>query len=138
MQSTKVKPGITQAYSFEQYLKEISAHCGEDDLLRQACQIVWELPSPQSNLPSGLDVALILAELGVDKTTLIVTLLSDFRLSQAEFIDQLAGRFGEEVQRLVKKSAGCTTSTSRTSPKTPRNKPNVCVACCCRWWMMCG
>lgn len=103
MQSTKVKPGITQAYSFEQYLQELTAHCGEDDLLRQACQIVWELPSPQSNLPSGLDVALILAKLGVDKTTLIVTLLSDFRLSQAEFIDQLADRFGDEVQRLVKK-----------------------------------
>lgn len=103
MQSTKVKPGITQAYSLEQYLQKISAHCGEDDLLYQACQIVWELPPQENNLPSGLDVALILATLGVDKVTLIVTLLSDLRLNQAEFIEQLAGRFGEEVQRLVKK-----------------------------------
>lgn len=103
MQTTKVKPGITQAYSFEQYLQKITAHCGDDDRLRQACQIVWELPPLEANLPSGLDVALILAELGVDKTTLIVTLLSDFRLKQAEFIEQLDERFGEETRRLVKK-----------------------------------
>lgn len=103
MQNTKARPGITKQYSFDEYMQKLTAYCGEDDALNRACKILWELPDQQQLLPSGLEVALILADLSVDKTTLIVTLLSDFRLSQSDCVEQIATNFGDEIDRLVKK-----------------------------------
>ena len=103
MQSTKSRPDITNQYTFEDYLKKLTAYCGRDESLKRACQIIWDLPDAEENLPNGLEVALILADLCVDKTTLLVTLLSDFRLSQNEFIESIATDFGEETYHLVKK-----------------------------------
>jgi len=103
MQTTKSRPAITQQYSFDEYLKKITAFCGDDEAIERACRIVWALPDAEQPLPSGLEVALILADLSVDKTTLLVTLLSDFRLNNDEFIETLGEAFGDEVARLVKK-----------------------------------
>ena len=103
MQKTKNRADITEQYSFDEYMQKITAYCGSDDKLQRACQLIWNLPVEDVELPSGLEVALILAELSVDKTTLIVTLLGDFRLNQSDFIENLSADFGEEVSHLVKK-----------------------------------
>jgi len=103
MQTTKSRPGITEQYTFDEYLKKITAYCGSDENLKRACQLIWDLPKSENDLPSGLEVALILAELSVDKSTLLVTLLGDFRLNQTEFIESIATDYGEETYHLVKK-----------------------------------
>ncbi len=103
MQKTKNRSDITKQYSFDEYMQKITAYCGSDEKLQRACQLIWNLPVEDAELPSGLEVALILAELSVDKTTLIVTLLGDFRLNQSEFIENLSADFGDEVYHLVKK-----------------------------------
>ncbi len=103
MRTTKSRPDITHQYTFDEYLKKLTAYCGSDEYLSRACKLIWELPPSEENLPSGLEVALILAELSVDKTTLLVTLLGDFRLNQSEFIESIISDYGDEVYHLVKK-----------------------------------
>ena len=103
MQKTKNRSDITKQYSFEEYMQKLTMYCGPDDNLNRACQLIWNLPVEDKELPSGLEVALILAELSVDKTTLLVTLLGDFRLNQSDFIENLSADFGDEVYHLVKK-----------------------------------
>jgi len=103
MLSTRARPDITHQYTFDEYLKKLTTFCGNDENLTRACQLIWDLPPSEQDLPSGLEVALILAELSVDKTTLLVTLLGDFRLNQIEFIESIRQDYGEEVYHLVKK-----------------------------------
>jgi GTP pyrophosphokinase len=103
MQTTRNRPEITQQYSFAEYLQKLTAFCGSDQYLTRACQLIWDLPPAEEPLPSGLEVALVLSELSVDKTTLLVTLLSDFRLNKSEFIDSISDIYGDEVYHLVKK-----------------------------------
>ncbi len=103
MQNTKVKPDIVHQYSFDEYLQKITAYCGNDPLIARASKLVWDLPQSKTPLPNGLEVALILAELSVDKSTLLVTLLSDFRLNNDEFIESLEDEYGKEVYHLVKR-----------------------------------
>ncbi len=79
MQSTKTRPSVTTTHSLDEYIEKLTVYCGRDEKLTRACQLVWDLPESEEELPCGLDVALILAELSVDKTTLLVTLLGDFR-----------------------------------------------------------
>ncbi len=103
MQTTKARPDIIHQYTFDEYLKKLTAHCGSDPKLLRACQLIWDLPASQDELPNGLEVALILSELSVDSTTLLVTLLGDFRLNHAEFTESISKDYGEEVYHLVKK-----------------------------------
>jgi len=103
MQTTKSRPDITEQYTFDEYLNKLTTYCGLDENLKRACQLIWDLPKADKDLPSGLEVALILAELSVDKTTLLVTLLGDFRLNQNEFIESIASDYDEETYHLVKK-----------------------------------
>ena len=103
MQTTKPRTDINQQFTFDEYLKKLSSHCGPDENLSNACKLIWDLPPAAEELPSGLEVALILEKLNVDKTTLIVTLLSDFRLNQPDFIESIQTDYGEEVYHLVKK-----------------------------------
>jgi len=103
MQTTKVRPDITHQYTFDEYLEKLTAYCGSDEYLIRACKLIWDLPPSEENLPSGLEVALILADLSVDKTTLLVTLLGDFRLNNDEFIESITAEYGEETYQLVKK-----------------------------------
>jgi len=103
MLNTRAHPDITHQYTIDEYLKKITTFCGSDQNLTRACQLIWDLPASEQNLPSGLEVALILAELSVDKTTLLVTLLGDFRLNKTEFIESIPQTYGEEVYHLVKK-----------------------------------
>jgi len=103
MRTTKTKPAITHQYTFDEYLQKLTASCGSDEKLIRACKLIWNLPDSEKNLPSGLDVALVLAELSVDSTTLLVTLLGDFRLNNSEFIESIRDDYGDEVYHLVKK-----------------------------------
>jgi len=103
MQTTKLKAGITHQYTFDEYLLKLTSYCGIDPDLTRACKLVWDLPPAEEPLPSGLEVALILADLSVDKTTLLVTLLGDFRLNQNEFLQGITKNYGDEVYHLVKK-----------------------------------
>lgn len=103
MQTTHARPDITHQYTLDEYLEKLTAYCGSDQDLSRACKLIWDLPLSQERLPSGLEVALILAELSVDKTTLLVTLLSDFRLNQNEFIESISQNYGADTYHLVKK-----------------------------------
>ena len=103
MQSTHSREEITRQYTFDEYLHKLTAHCGSDQNLTRACKLVWDLPTSKNNLPSGLEVALILSDLNVDKTTLLVTLLGDFRLNNDEFMESIVSDYGDETYHLVKK-----------------------------------
>ena len=103
MEKTRPQSGIAQRYSFDEYLRVLTG--GVPDATRpiyRACRYAWDVQDQPGNLPGALDVALILHELGVDETTYIVTLLSDYRLYNDEFYARLAQEFGKEIQHLVK------------------------------------
>ncbi len=92
---------VQQTYSIDEYLSKILGHAvAEDSLLYKACQLVWEL-EPDPGMPSSLDVALLLSELGSDETTLTASLLSTTRLVESQDADALAGVFGEKIMRMV-------------------------------------
>lgn len=78
MQTTKSRPDITRQYTLEDYLKKLTAYCGSDDHFNRACKILWDLPSAEKELPNGLEVALILAELSVDKLRYLLLYLVIF------------------------------------------------------------
>ncbi len=101
MRATRQYNIIRQTYSIAEYLKKIAGKdVAEDSLLYQAARIVWEL-EPDPDLPSSLDVALLLSELGSDETTLIVSLLSSTRLVETHDQKELEAVFGERIIRLV-------------------------------------
>jgi len=101
MRATRQYNLVQQTYSIDEYLKKIAGKpVAEDSLLYKACQRVWEL-EPTPGLPSSLDVAQLLSELGSDETTLIVSLLSTTRLIEAQHTDELKAVFGDKITRLV-------------------------------------
>ena len=103
MEKTKPQPGIVQQYSLEQYLEKLAGNLPQaDSLLRKACEISWSVQDKTSTMPSGLDVALILSELGVDETTLVVALLGDSRLQEDELKERMGEIFGEDITHMVK------------------------------------
>jgi GTP pyrophosphokinase len=101
MRATRQYNLVQQSYSIDEYLKKIAGKpVAEDSLLYKACQQVWGL-EPDPGLPSSLDVALLLSELGSDETTLIVSLLSTTRLIESQHTKELEAIFGEKITRLV-------------------------------------
>ncbi|HEX5638140.1 MAG TPA: HD domain-containing protein, partial [Gammaproteobacteria bacterium] len=103
MEKTRPQAGRAQRFSFEDYLRQLTG--GIPDASRpiyRACRYAWDVQDKPSELPSSLDVALILNELGVDETTLIVTLLSDARLLNDDFFHLVEKEFGKEIHHLVK------------------------------------
>ena len=100
MQSTRQHSQITQRYSIDEYLKLIASSVEDDSLLRRACETVWQLPIDK-DLPSSLDVAALLSELGSDETTLIVGLLSTRQLLNTPEAADLKSVFGEKITSMV-------------------------------------
>ncbi len=101
MRATRQYNLIQQTYSIDEYLQKISRKpVLTDSLLYKACQLVWEL-EPDPGLPSSLDVALLLSELGSDETTLVVGLLSSTRLIESQDSERLRSVFGDNIMRLV-------------------------------------
>ncbi len=101
MRATRQYNLVQQTYSIDEYLGKIAGKpVAGDSLLYKACQRVWEL-EPDPGMPSSLDVALLLSELGSDETTLIVSLLSTSRLIESSDAKELESEFGEKIMRLV-------------------------------------
>lgn len=93
---------VTKDFTIDQFLHQLVRYdVDEDSLLRLACEKVWELPA-EGSMPSTLDVALLLCELGSDETTLIVALLSSSRLIEMEDHAEIERVFGSEIFQLVK------------------------------------
>ena len=101
MQSTREHSQIAQRYSIDEYLALIASSVEDDTLLRKACETVWALP-PDELLPSSLDVAVLLSELGSDETTLIVSLLSSTRLMESPEATELEPVFGKKIMGMVR------------------------------------
>jgi len=92
---------VTKDFTIDQYLHQlVGFDVDEDSLLRHACEMVWSLPIDGA-LPSSLDVALLLSELGSDETTLTVALLSSSQLIKTADTEVLEKTFGNEVMKLV-------------------------------------
>lgn len=101
MQSTRQHSQITRRYSLDEYVQLIARSIDDATLLRKACEVVWDLPA-DNDMPSSLDVALLLSELGSDETTLIVSLLSTTRLMESPQAADLESIFGPKIMSMVK------------------------------------
>jgi len=101
MEKTRHYNQITKEFTIDQYLHRLLGFdLVEDSLLRHACKMAWNLPIDGA-LPSSLDVALLLSELGSDETTLTVALLSSSKLLASSDSKEMEVIFGNEVMRLV-------------------------------------
>ncbi|MDQ6962263.1 MAG: GTP diphosphokinase, partial [Mariprofundaceae bacterium] len=79
-----------------------SVHLNQSSaLLEKACQYVWDAQDVESDMPSSLDVALLLSQLSVDETTIMVCLLSDSRLRSTEFHKVIEHAFSDEILHMV-------------------------------------
>mgnify|MGYP001045583046 CR=1 FL=1 len=105
MKNTKHQQKITSQYSLSEYIDNLvsnSSHLYQrSSLLEKACQYAWDVQDIESEMPSSLDVALLLSELSADETTTIVCLLSDSRLRTDEFYKVIKDEFGEEALHMV-------------------------------------
>jgi len=105
MNKTKQQQSMASKYSISEYIDMLvanSAHLKQSSaLLEKACQYVWDAQVVASDMPSSLDVALLLSQLSADETTIIVCLLSDSRLRSAEFHKVIQNEFSDEVLHLV-------------------------------------
>ncbi|RLL50568.1 bifunctional (p)ppGpp synthetase/guanosine-3',5'-bis(diphosphate) 3'-pyrophosphohydrolase [Mariprofundus sp. EBB-1] len=99
------KQHITSQYSVSEYIDMLitnSAHLNQSSaLLEKACQYVWDAQDIDSELPSSLDVAILLSQLSADETTMIVCLLSDSRLRSTEFHQRIQLEFTDELLHMV-------------------------------------
>lgn len=101
MKKTRDFNQVTKDFTLDQFLHQLVGYdVEEDSLLRHACNMVWRLPT-EGSMPSSLDVALLLSELGSDETTLIVALLSSTRLIQEADASEMERIFGKEIMQLV-------------------------------------
>lgn len=105
MKNTKENHNIISKYSISEYLDLLVSNSGHihqrSQKLDQACQYAWDIQAKESELPSSLDVAILLSELSADEKTLIVCLLSDSRLRNKAFYKVITKEFGEETQTMV-------------------------------------
>ncbi len=103
MQKTKTQYNIVQRYSMDEYLLKLAGNkIDQKSSVYRACKYAWDVQNNENDLPSSLDVALILSELGVDEVTLVVTLLSDSRLRDETFISKIADEFNNDIKKMVK------------------------------------
>ena len=104
MRDTKLQR-IDQRFSFQEYLDQLVNNSGHihavSDELNKACSYAWDAQDIECEMPTGLEVALLLSQLSADETTLIVCMLSDSRLRTAEFSALITKEFGEDVQKMV-------------------------------------
>lgn len=105
MENTKPHQNITSQYSVSEYIEELinnSSHLYQSsELLEKACQYAWDVQDISSDMPSSLDVAILLSQLSVDETTTIVCLLSDSRLRKDDFYKTIRDEFSEEILQMV-------------------------------------
>ena len=126
MRDTK-QQRIDQRFSLQQYLDRLVENSGHiktvSSELERACQYAWDCQQTESDMPSSLDVALLLSELSADDVTLIVCLLSDIRLRSDTFKQQITTEFGADVQTMIdglKKLHGFKASQTNNKEQTER------------------
>lgn len=105
MKNTRQQKNITSQYSVSEYIDKLvnnSSHLHQRSvLLEKACQYAWNVQDVESEMPSSLDVAILLSQLSADETTTIVCLLSDSRLRTDDFYKVIKDEFGEDIQHMV-------------------------------------
>jgi len=105
MKNTRQQKNITSQYFVSEYINNLvnnSSHLHQRSaLLEKACQYVWNVQDVESEMPSSLDVAILLSQLSADETTTIVCLLSDSRLRTDDFYKVIKDEFGEDIQHMV-------------------------------------
>src|SRR5210317_793574 len=105
MKSTKHQQNITSQYSVPEYIETLihnSAHLNQrSERLEKACQYAWDVQDVASDMPSSLDVAILLSQLSADETTTVVCLLSDSRLRSEAFFKTIENEFGDEILHMV-------------------------------------
>lgn len=105
MRDTKQKESVQQRFTINNYLQQLVANSGHiqeiSPSLEKACHYAWDAQQIESEMPSSLDVALLLSKLSVDEVTLIVCLLSDIRIRSSEFNEVIQREFGPDVQQMV-------------------------------------
>jgi len=105
MKNPKQQQNIPSQYSVSAYIDMLianSAHLNQSSaLLEKACQYVWDAQDIDSEMPSSLDVGILLSQLSADETTIMVCLLSDSRLRSAEFHKVIQHEFSAEVLHMV-------------------------------------
>lgn len=106
MNKLKEPHHLTSRYSIPEYIELLIHHSAHLDhssaLLEKACQYVWDAQDVASDMPSSLDVAILLSRLSADETTIIVCLLSDSRLRSAEFHQLVAREFSDEILQMIR------------------------------------
>jgi len=106
MKNTKQQQRITSQYSVSEYVDQLvsnSSHLHERSvLLENACQYAWDVQDVESDMPSSLEVAMLLSQLSADETTTVVCLLSDSRLRNDDFYKVIKNEFGEDVLHMVR------------------------------------
>ena len=99
------KKNIISQYSVSEYIDHLvsnSSHLHQrSSLLEIASQYVWNVREVESEMPSSLDVAILLSELSADETTIIVCLLSDNRLRTDDYYNVIKNEFGEDILHMV-------------------------------------
>lgn len=94
------EPEMTHAA--EELANQIFAGHEIDDLTLRACELAYEAQNlPQKSSVHSTTVACILAELNMDKETLIATLMSDATLEPYYTIEQFEVEFGSQISQLV-------------------------------------
>ena len=105
MKITKQQQKITSQYSVSEYIENLvnnSSHLHQRSvLLEKACQYAWDMQDVESEMPSSLDVAILLSQLSADETTTIVCLLSDRRLRTDDFFKVIQSEFGDKILHMV-------------------------------------
>ena len=105
MKNINQQKKITSQYSVSEYIDQLvsnSSHLHQRSaLLEKACQYVWNVQDVESEMPSSLDVAILLSQLSADETTTLVCLLSDSRLRTDDFYNVIKNEFGEDILLMV-------------------------------------
>ena len=102
MRTTRQHSSIPETYTVDEFLQMMTGQPAEEgSLLRKACVQVWD-QKPDKDMPSSLDVALLLSQLGSDKTTLIAALLSTTQLANSLDHGELEADYGKTVIDIVK------------------------------------
>lgn len=106
MKKRREQHDLTSQYSIPDYINLLVSHSSHlyrsSALLEKACRYVWNAEDVASDLPSSLDVAIMLSQLSADETTIIVCLLSDSRLRRAGFHKIIHDEFSDEILQMVK------------------------------------
>ena len=101
MKKNRPEP-ITSRFSQDEYLAALCRTRKVDPLIKRAVDLAWQVQDQPTNLPNSLDVALILSELGADITTLVVTLLSDSRLNDTGYLENIKQTFDKDIAQMAK------------------------------------